>query len=116
MNKKEVKLNNQRVSFSRKIKRKILLEVAKGKSPQEALLMYAFDSIEEISKDKKYASKLLHKWRKEMYENKEILNFLNHQFSFEMLDCEIDNMGSDEENERIFELTEIEMRSLKPKN
>ncbi|MBQ7286763.1 MAG: hypothetical protein IJW73_03275, partial [Candidatus Gastranaerophilales bacterium] len=78
MAKKDVNLNTQRVSFSKRIKRKILLEVSKGRKPQEVFLEYAFDSFDEITKDKKYVAKLLYKWRKDLYENKEILNFLNY--------------------------------------
>ena len=99
MKNKEVKLNSSRASFSKRIKRKILLEVAKGKNPNEVLLEYAFLSLEDVTKDKKYAAKLLHKWRRELYENREILNILNHDVTCEMLDYEIETMGCDDECE-----------------
>ncbi|MBQ8635689.1 hypothetical protein IJ425_06020 [bacterium] len=101
MKKQEVKLNNLRTSFSKRIKRKILLEVAKGRNPNEVLLECAFLSLDDVTKDKKYAAKLLHKWRKELYENKEILNILNHDVNREMLDYEIEAMGCDDEYELI---------------
>ena len=53
MSKKDVKTDGQRVRFSKKIKRDILLEIAKGTKPQDAFLKHAFVSLEEITKDKK---------------------------------------------------------------
>lgn len=101
MNKKDVKLDGQRVRFSKKIKRNILLEIVKGTSAQDAFLKHAFESLEEITKDKKYASKLLYKWKQEMYENKEILNLLNHNIDFDVINAEINNIGDDEEDDFI---------------
>lgn len=92
MEKQDVKLNNQRVSFSKKIKRKILLELAKGKRPQDILLEYAFVSLSNITQDKKYSSKLLHKWRKELYSNKTLIHFLNNQVDNNVLNYEIENI------------------------
>ena len=54
MKKQDVKFNSQRISFSKKIKRKMLLELAKGKKPKEILLENAFVSLNEITQDKKY--------------------------------------------------------------
>ena len=110
MSKKDVNLNSQRVSFSKRIKRKILLEVSKGRKPQEVFLEYAFDSFDEITSDKKYVAKLLYKWRKELYENKEILNFLNYKIDEKNLKEEIDNLGSDDEEDYILDGIELELK------
>lgn len=112
MTSKEVKINNQRLSFSKNIKRKILLEVAKGESPENALLKCGFESLEEISNDKKYAAKLLHKWRKEVYENKGILNLLTHDVDKETLKEEIISIGADCEEESE-DITIDELESLR---
>ena len=101
MNKKDIRLDGQRVRFSRKIKRKILLEFAKGKKPHEIFLECAFDSLDEITKDKKYAAKLIYKWRQELYHNKEILNLLNHKIDDEMIEEEIENIGDDNEKDYV---------------
>ncbi len=93
MENKESKSNKQRTSFSKKTKRKALLEFAKGKKPQEIVL----NDGEIKTTDKKYVAKLLHKWRKEAYQNKEILNLLSHQITQDMIDEEIENLGSDDE-------------------
>ena len=110
MAKKDVNLNSQRVSFSKRIKRKILLEVSKGRKPQEVFLEYAFDSFDEITKDKKYVAKLLYKWRQELYENKEILNFLNYKIDERSLKEEIDNLGSDDEEDHVLDGIELELK------
>ena len=112
MTSKEVKINNQRTSFSKNIKRKILLEIAKGENPETAFLKHAFESLKEVSNDKKYAAKLLYKWRKEMYENKEILSLLNHNVDKALLKDEIISIGADCEEE-IEDLTIDEIESLR---
>ena len=94
MTKQDVKINNQRVSFSKKIKRKMLLEFAKGKNPKDFLLEFAFSSLINITKDKKYSSKLLHKWKKELYLNKNILSILSHKIDNQMIDYEIENIDT----------------------
>ena len=97
MNSDKEKINNQRVTFSRKMKRKILLSLASGKSPDEAFLACAFNSLEDVSHDKKYAAKLLHKWKKELYDAPEMLNFLNYEISKDMIYDEIKYIGTDEQ-------------------
>ena len=94
MKKQDVKINNQRVSFSKKIKRKMLLEFAKGKNPKDFLLEFVFDSLTNITKDKKYCAKLLHKWKKELYQNKNILSVLSHKIDKQMIEYEIENIDS----------------------
>lgn len=94
MKKQDVKLNNQRTSFSKKIKRKMLIELAKGKKPKEILLENAFDSLNNVTQDEKYSSKLLHKWRKELYFNKTLLHFLSNQIDNKVLNYEIENIDT----------------------
>ena len=97
----EVKFNKERVSFSRSIKRKILLEIANGKNPNKVLMELANIPKEKFNNDKKYATKLIHKWRKEMYENKEILNILNHDLNQKIIEDEIVAIGDDKEEDII---------------
>ena len=115
MNKKNVKLDGQRVRFSKKVKRDILLEIAKGENAQDAFLKHAFNSLEKITNDKKYASKLLYKWKQELYENKEIINLLNHVIDFETIEAEIKNIGDDKKDDFILDkaLKELETNFLK---
>ena len=115
MSKKDVKLDGQRVRFSKKIKRDILLEVAKGTKVKDAFLKYAFISLEGITKDKKYAAKLLYKWKQELYENKEVLNLLNHNVDEKMIEEEINSIGNDEEEDIVFDdaVNELKRNFLK---
>jgi len=114
MKSKDVKINKERIAFSKRIKRKVLLEIAKGKKPQEALLKYLPVAIEEITKDSKYASKLIYKWKKEVYANREMLFLLNHDLDNEMLNEEIETMGKDDEQmDFIIDFEEIKKEFLK---
>jgi hypothetical protein len=72
----------------------MLLEFAKGKNPKDFLLESAFSSLKDITNDKKYSSKLLHKWKKELYLNKNILSILSHHIDNQMIDYEIENIDS----------------------
>lgn len=111
---KDVKLNEKRTTFSKGLKRKILIEITKGVKPEDALLKYAFDSLGDITKDKKYASKLIHKWRKEIYEHKEFLYLINHELDDEALDYEIENLSNedDDDDEIMRRALEIYAQSL----
>lgn len=90
--------NSKRTHFSGKFKRLVLLEYAKGKSPQEAFKALGYNI---CSSDKKYCAKLVHKWRNEMYKNRKILfcNFEN--INNKDLDFEINCLGSDDESDCI---------------
>jgi len=94
--KEDIKQNNKRTSFSRRIKREILLEIADGKKPKEVFLKYAAETLKNKVQDKKYALKMIHKWKKEMYENKEILHILNHKVDKNALYNEINSINIDE--------------------
>ena len=110
MSKYDVNLNNERVSFSKRIKRKILLEVAKGAKPKDVFLRYVFSSFDKITTDEKYVAKLLYKWRKELYENKEMLNFLNYDLNENILGDEIFNIGEDDDNDSVLDGIEDELK------
>lgn len=97
MKNNDIKLNNQRITFSKKIKRKFLLEYASGKSPNEIFSDNLNFPLDKISNDKKYASKLLNKWKQELYDDKEILHFLKNDINNNDIQDEINSLGTDEE-------------------
>ena len=100
MNEKEkfgCKKNNLRISFSKDFKRKALIELAKGKSSQEIITQATFDILEINTIDKKYYSKLMHKWRKDLYANNALISFLSVKPTNENLNIEINNIGFDDE-------------------
>lgn len=116
MKEKDVKLNNERKTFSKKFKREILLEVIKGKSAKNALFDSFSQLTQENTKDKKYAPKLLYKWKKEFYSNIESLFLLNHEIDEKMIKSEIASLGNEEEEEEInidFALKELKSKFLK---
>lgn len=59
--------NFQRISYTKSFKRRALLELVKGKLPQDILKSATKDILSFNTSDKKYFSKLLHKWKKELY-------------------------------------------------
>ena len=72
-----------------------MLEIAKGAKPKDAFLKYVALELSDLSDDKKYISKIVHKWKKELYENREMLFFLNHDVDDEMIEEEILSLGND---------------------
>ena len=106
MNKKEefgCQKNNQRMSFTKEFKRKALVEFSKGKKAQEVLLDATNDILKIDTTDKKYYAKIMHKWRKELYLNNSMLAFTSIKPSDENLDIEINNIGTDFEEDDIEE-------------
>lgn len=56
--------SRKRIHLSAAQKRKALIEIARGKNPKEVLVN------KTNSQDKKYSSKILHKWKKEAFSKK----------------------------------------------
>ncbi len=91
----------KKTNFSKEQKRRALVELSKGKSPDEVFEIVFENSGKLKSADKKYRAKLLHKWRNEMYNNKEVLNFQKKEMNNETLEYEIKNMDIEIENDEI---------------
>ena len=83
--------------FTNKIKRSVLIEYTKGKKPTEIFSDLGID----FTQDKKYAPKLINKWKNELYKNINIiaLNFANTDFNY--LEKEINSIGDDSETDDI---------------
>ncbi len=95
---------SQRVHFSKYFKRRALIEFAKLKKPNEALIACGFDLEKELEKDKNYAAKLLHKWRKELYANYKMMSFMNFELTDEVLKQEIEYVSDGSEDDRVMEI------------
>lgn len=82
----------QRISYSAKDKRKALIEISENKNANEII-----KSHNKIT-DKKYSSKLFHKWKKEYYSKKPDLykNGFNNDFS--NIDIEYELKSFENEN------------------
>ena len=69
----DIKINKKRIHFSHDFKRDALILYTSGLSAYDALLKLGV-SVEYLKKDNgKYASKLINKWKKEIYSQKENL-------------------------------------------
>ena len=86
MNKTDLK-DNTRIHFSKPFKRRALLAYANGKKAKEIL--------NKESSDKKYASKLIHKWRNELYKNPNLIALIYENIDLEHFYEEIDLIGDD---------------------
>ena len=84
-------------TFSRQFKRKFLLEYSKGKKPNDIFEEFGIN----LTSDKKYASKMLHKWKNELYKNPLMLisEYVNLDLSY--VNEEITAIGNDFENDDI---------------
>ena len=106
MNKKEqfgCKKNSQRISFSKDFKRKVLIELSKGKKAKEIITQAVSNILEIDTNDKKYYSKLIYKWKQELYNNNSLLAFTSINPTIDNLNYEINNIGLDEETDDIEE-------------
>ena len=88
-----------RKHFTRQFKRKVLLECAKGKKPAEILVQFGVD----LTGDKKYAPKLINKWKKEMYKNMNCLALDFNNIDFDYAEDEIASIGDDNEEDNILD-------------
>ena len=86
-----------RKHFTASFKRKVLLEYAKGKKPAEILTVFGVN----LTGDKKYALKLVNKWKNEMYKNMNILNLNFANIDFDYAEDEINSIGVDSEKDDI---------------
>lgn len=83
--------------FTRQFKRMVLLEYSKGKKPAEILEEFGID----LTEDKKYALKLINKWKKELYKNIKLLSLNYVNINPDFAGKEINTIGKDEEKDDI---------------
>ena len=101
------KKNSERMSFTKAFKRFVLIELSKGIKPELILNNSFKDKTFKIdTQDKKYYSKLMYKWRNELYSNLSMLSFNSVYPSDSILDVELNNIGCDDE----FDDIEIEFQ------
>ncbi len=93
--------DTKRIHQSALQKRKALLEISKGKNVKEVIIN------QTNSKDKKYASKMLYKWKKEMFSKKpdmqqfgfgNDLSSIDIDFELKAFDFTINKYKKDEKN------------------
>ena len=91
----------KRIYYSKNFKRQALISVANGANFEDILRSGGFDIDCAIKKDKKYCAKLLHKWRKELYKNNELICFTGDNITFSMLENELERLNNLNEDDEI---------------
>ena len=80
----------KRISYSKDFKYSALIRVINGENFEDVLRSSGFNIDNLIKKDKKYCPKLLHKWKKEIYENPELIYFINNEISNNEIEAQIE--------------------------
>jgi transposase-like protein len=95
--------DKKRTYYSKDFKRKALYEVINGADFEDVLRKFGIDVDSLIKNDKKYCSKLLSKWKKEVYENNEMLYLINSKISNSDIENELRFLVDDDENDCIMD-------------
>ena len=93
-------MEKHRIRYTKEFRRSAVLSVMQGKKSLEVLLSCGFDLSEVLKNDKKYASKLIHKWKKEFFKNQKSLCSLNIQDK-DSIQNEISNLADNNEEDTI---------------
>ncbi len=107
---KDFCLRKERMHFSKYFKRKVLIEYASIKKPRETFLACGFYLNDAQTKDLKYASKLIHKWKKELIDNNNLLCFMNVEMTDEALESELMSLGPMSNPDYIMDVMEDRIR------
>jgi len=105
----------KRLYYSKDFKRLALTEVIKGKKLEDVLYSGGYDISALLKNDKKYCSKLLHKWRIEVCKNNEQIYLLNTSVSDEILKSEIENLNFNHYNDTIMDSMKKKLKSSSEK-
>lgn len=93
----------KRTYYPKEFKQFALKEALKGRSFEEILRTSGFEIDDLLKKDKKYCHKLFHKWKKEFYQKKELLYFINGKITAKSLEEEIEILKNETQNDVIME-------------
>ncbi len=94
----EDNFEKQKTFYPKELKRRAFIEISKGKNLKDFLIQEGFDIEKQLKKNKKYCSKLTHKWKKEFFKHKEMLTLNSYKLTMEFLKEEINIIGTDAEN------------------
>lgn len=70
-----------RKHYTKEDKMRALFQLSLGNTSLDALICVGFDVENSPVKDKKYAPKLINKWRKEIFLNKNLIKNINKEFN-----------------------------------
>jgi len=100
MKRKEEK---KRIYYDKNFKNLFLYKLSKDENPEKIITENGYDIKNLLLKDKKYLSKLIHKWKKDLLEsNLEIANFKNQNLTSYNLLYEINSSSKENENDILF--------------
>jgi len=94
-------MQNKRIRYSKEFKRKALLNIMQGEDALEVLKSSGFDLAQVLKNDKKYVSKIIHKWKKEIYQNKENMYLVNSEITNNILKEEILKLKDENEKDTV---------------
>ena len=92
---------NSRIRYSKEFKRRALVEISAGLNPYDVFKSLGVDVEKLCKNDKKYLSKLLYKWNKEIYKDNEKMYFLNCELTDSELLSEIEYLKQDDDKDYI---------------
>ena len=90
-----------RIYYSKDFKLQALLETENGTRLEDVLFKYGFNINEALKRDKKYCSKLLYKWRKELTKDGKFLNLYADKIYKSVIEYEIQNLNTTDEKDII---------------
>lgn len=96
-------MDKKRIYYSKSFKRKALIDYSQGRNFEEILKSNGFNIETALKNDKKYCSKLLYKWKKELYCNNEIIYFINSDITQEDIMYEIEALDDYDEADLIYD-------------
>ncbi len=102
----------KRIFYPKEFKKYALKETIKGRKFEEILRSSGFDIDDLLTKDKKYCSKLYHKWKKEFYKKNELLYFINDKITSQAIEEELEALKNENCKDVIMDnITDKIMRS-----
>ena len=90
------KIKKYRYKYTKEQKERILYEISLNKSVDEAFAAIEIDVHKLNTVDEKYKAKLISKWKKELYSNKDNISVLNKNNQLIQLEKEINQFSNED--------------------
>ena len=103
--------SSSRIRYSKAFKRAALVEISAGESPYNVFETFGANVKKLCANDKKYLSKLLYKWNKEVYKSNEKMYLLNYELTDDAILREINYLTYIDETDYI--ISDVRKRALK---
>lgn len=88
-------MKKTRYQYTKEQKERILYEISLNKTIDDAFISIGLDVNKLDVNDEKYKAKLVSKWKKELYSNRENISFLNRNHQLIQLEKEINKNEDD---------------------